>query len=125
MEVPFEKDDYFKIDVEAHIIGDMKHIEYFPGVQAWWKGVAGASRMLLMNVPEDYKLEPEDLVKRGTPEDLIELMNICGVNMACLLPEPMMDTTGYATRWTTNGALIEARDKFPDRFILKIGRAHV
>jgi predicted TIM-barrel fold metal-dependent hydrolase len=118
MEANFEKDDYFKIDVEAHIIGDMKHIEYFPGVQAWWKGVAGATRMLLLNIPEEYALEPEDLVKRDTPEDLIELMDSFGVDMACLLPEPMMDTTGYATRWTTNGALIEARDKFPDRFIL-------
>ncbi len=118
METPFEQDNYFKIDVEAHLIGDMKHIEYFPGVQAWWKGIAGTTRMLLLNVPEDYAIEPEEMEKRDHPEDLIELMDHYGVDMACLLPESMMDTTGYATRWSTNGELIEARDMFPDRFIL-------
>ena len=118
MEVPFEKDEYFKIDVEAHLIGEMKDIEYFPGVQAWWRGVAGASRMLLMNIPEDQTPQAEEMTKRGDPEGLIEFMDHYGVDMACIIPESMMDTTGYATRWTTNGEMIEARNKFPDRFIL-------
>lgn len=31
--VAFEKDDYFKIDPEAHLIGDISLIQHFPGVQ--------------------------------------------------------------------------------------------
>ncbi|MBW2036959.1 MAG: hypothetical protein JRI41_05705, partial [Deltaproteobacteria bacterium] len=40
----FEKDDYFKIDVEAHLSGDKTYINYYPGVQQWWKGVDGTRR---------------------------------------------------------------------------------
>ena len=40
----FEKDDYFKIDVEAHLSGDKTYINYYPGVKLWWKGVDGTRR---------------------------------------------------------------------------------
>jgi hypothetical protein len=40
----FEKDEYFKIDVEAHLSGDKSYISYYPGVQQWWKGVDGTRR---------------------------------------------------------------------------------
>jgi predicted TIM-barrel fold metal-dependent hydrolase len=39
--------------------------------------------------------------------------------MACVLPESMMDTTGYATRWSTNGEIAAACEKYPDRFIFQ------
>ena len=32
-------DNYFKIDPEPHLIGDMTHINHFPGVQMWWKAI--------------------------------------------------------------------------------------
>ncbi len=33
----FIKDDFFKIDCEPHLIGDMEQVNHFPGVQMWWK----------------------------------------------------------------------------------------
>ena len=37
----FQKDDFFKIDPEAHLLGNMEPIEHFPGVQMWWKAIDG------------------------------------------------------------------------------------
>jgi uncharacterized protein len=31
----FEHDDYFKIDPEFHLVGDMQPYAHFPGVQMW------------------------------------------------------------------------------------------
>jgi hypothetical protein len=114
----FPKDNYFKIDVEAHLVGDLRHIEYFPGVQAWWRGIAGVTRPLISGMKPPYIPLPEELEKRVAPEDLLSFMDRYGVDMACLIPESMMDTTGYATRWVTNGETAEQCEKHPDRFIL-------
>src|SRR3989304_596178 len=38
------RDPFFKIDVEAHLCGDNTHISYYPGYQAWWRGVHGVQR---------------------------------------------------------------------------------
>ncbi len=40
----FQKDDYFKIDPEPHLLGDLSGIDYFPGVKMWWKAVKGGKR---------------------------------------------------------------------------------
>jgi predicted TIM-barrel fold metal-dependent hydrolase len=37
--------------------------------------------------------------------------------MAAPLPESMMDTTGYTSRWVTNGEMAKVVDAHPDRFI--------
>lgn len=113
----FRKDDYFKIDVEAHLVGDLRHIEYFPGVQAWWRGTAGVARPLMSMVREPPPILPDEIEKRVAPEDLLSFMDRYGVDMACILPESMMDTTGYATRWVTNGEAAEQCEKHPDRWI--------
>ena len=36
----FQHDDYFKIDPELHLVGDMQLYNHFPGVQMWWKAIA-------------------------------------------------------------------------------------
>ena len=41
----FEKDDFFKIDCEPHLIGDMEHINHFPGAQM--QGKATMRKVLL------------------------------------------------------------------------------
>jgi predicted TIM-barrel fold metal-dependent hydrolase len=46
-------------------------------------------------------------------------MDRFGVDMDCLLPESMMDNTGFSTKWSTNGELAAACEKYPDRFILQ------
>jgi hypothetical protein len=35
----FEQDDYFKIDPELHLVGDIGPLEHFPGVQMWWRAI--------------------------------------------------------------------------------------
>jgi len=44
-------DNYFKIDPEPHLIGDMSHIDHFPGVQMWWKAIENIKRPLLFGAP--------------------------------------------------------------------------
>jgi len=123
----FAKDDYFKIDVECHLSGDIKkYIDYFPAYQQWQFGTAmtaaafgaapkhhAAEAPKAQEAPKPAKPEmPED-------EQLLVYMDRYGVDMACVLPESMMDTTGYATKWSTNGYLLAAYERHPDRFIVQ------
>jgi predicted TIM-barrel fold metal-dependent hydrolase len=109
----FVKDDFFKIDVECHLVGHREFISYFPGVKMWWQGIAGVVR------PLSYPNQPssEHLKILEKPEELLKCMDKYGVDMACIIPESMMDTTGYACRWTTNGEIATVCEKYPDRFI--------
>jgi len=115
----FEKDDFFKIDPEPHLIGDMEHINHFPGVQMWWKAIDAIRRPLILGSPPDLfeLLEPEELTKNPDPEALLAYMDKYGIDIACLLPESMMDTTGYTTRWVSNGEMARVVDSHPDRFM--------
>ena len=45
------KDTYFKIDPECHLIGDMEHLNYFPGVQMWWQAIDNIKRPLMTGAP--------------------------------------------------------------------------
>ena len=91
--VAFEQDDYFKIDPEAHMPGRMEPVNHFPGVRMWWKAIENIRRPLLA------------------------AMDRYGVDIACLLPESMMDTTGYSSRWVTNGDMAAVVEKYPNRLI--------
>jgi len=115
----FEKDDYFKIDPEPHLIGDMEPINHFPGVQMWWKAIDAIRRPLILGTPLEVLeiLEPEELTKNPDPEALLAYMDKYGVDIACLLPESMMDTTGYTSRWVSNGEMARVVDSHPDRFM--------
>jgi hypothetical protein len=117
---PWE-DDFFKIDPECHLIGDMEPINHFPGVQMWWKSIDGIMRPLMQGAPAKYmeKLEPWEMQKSTDPENILRAMDKYGVDIACLLPESMMDTTGYTSRWFTNGDTWKAVQTHPDRFIIE------
>lgn len=119
MTAEFEKDDYFKIDPEAHLIGSMEHINHFPGVQMWWRAIANIAQPLMMGAPPELMeaLEPWEMEKNEDPAALLESMDKYGVDVACLLPESMMDTTGYTTRWVTNGEMAKVVESNPDRFM--------
>jgi len=108
-----KKDDFFKIDVECHLVGHREYISYFPGVKMWWQGIAGVTRPLSYPM----QLSPDLLQVTENPEDLLAAMDRFGVDMACIIPEAMMDTTGYACRWTSNGEVAAICEKYPDRFI--------
>lgn len=115
----FELDDYFKIDPEPHLIGDMEPINHFPGVQMWWRAIDAIRRPLILGSPPDMfeLLEPEELTKQVDPEVLLGYMDKYGVDIACLLPESMMDTTGYTSRWMSNGDMAKVVESHPDRFM--------
>jgi len=115
----FERDDFFKIDPEPHLIGDMEPINHFPGVQMWWRAIDAIRRPLILGSPPDLfeLLEPEELTKNTDPEALLAYMDKYGVDIACCLPESMMDTTGYTSRWMSNGAMAKVVDAHPDRFM--------
>jgi uncharacterized protein len=114
-------DGFFKIDPECHIIGDMEPINHFPGVQMWWRSIDGIMRPLMQGAPADYmkELEPWEMQKSTDPENILRAMDKYGVDIACLLPESMMDTTGYTSRWFTNGDTWKAVQTHPDRFIIE------
>jgi predicted TIM-barrel fold metal-dependent hydrolase len=116
----FKKDDFFKIDPEAHLIGDRETIQHFPGVQMWWRATHGCERALFrcgMPPEEIADLEPDDIHAHSDPEVLLRAMDKYGVDIACLLPESMMDTTGYTTRWVSNGEMAKVVNSHPDRFM--------
>jgi len=115
----FEQDDYFKIDPEAHMVGDMQPLQHFPGVQMWWRAIDNIRRPLTLGTPPEAMagLVAEDLTVSHDPEALLAAMDRYGVDIGCLLPESMMDTTGYSSRWVTNGDMAAAVEKHPHRFM--------
>lgn len=113
------QDNYFKIDPEPHLIGNMELVNHFPGVQMWWRAIDAIRRPLMTGAPlESFEgMEPWEMEKTADPESLLRAMNKYGVDIACLLPESMMDTTGYTTRWCSNDEMAKIVETHPDRFI--------
>ena len=115
----FQPDDYFKIDPEPHLIGDLEVISHFPGVQMWWRAIEGIHRPMLTGMPAEVfeGMEEWEMQKNSDPDNIIKAMDKYGVDIACLLPESMMDTTGYTTRWCTNGEMAKVVESNPHRFM--------
>lgn len=115
----FEKDDYFKIDPEAHLVGDSHPLEYFPGVKLWWHSISAIKRPMMLGLPKSFMegIEPHEMQKDADPAALLAAMDKYGVDIACLLPESMMDTTGYAGRFCSNGEMAKVVESNPDRFM--------
>ncbi len=114
----FKKDDFFKIDCEAHIMGE-DHPDYFPGVKLWWLSCMAIKRPLMLGIPQSVTdmFDASELSPDVNPESLIAAMDKYGVDIACLLPESMMDCTGYTSRFCTNTEMAKWVDKYPDRFM--------
>jgi len=116
-------DNFFKIDPECHLIGDIEAVNHFPGVQMWWRAIDNIKRPLLTGCPPELLMkmasgiEPWEMEKSASPENIIRAMDKYGVDIACLLPESMMDTTGYTSRWCTNGDMAKVVETNPDRFM--------
>ena len=80
MSADFQKDDFFKIDPEAHLLGDIESIKHFPGVQMWWKAVEGCKRALFTGMPPAklQELEPHEADKTADPEALLPAIRNAG-----------------------------------------------
>ena len=116
------KDNFFKIDPEPHLIGDMSKFNHFPGVQMWWKAIENASKPLILGAPSKllrkmFEMEPWEYQKNEDPINILRAMDKYGVDIACLLPESMMDTTNYTSQWVTNTEMAKIVEEHPDRFI--------
>ena len=103
----FVKDDYFKIDPEPHLIGDMSRANRFPGVKMWWRAIESIHRPLVSGLPAEAfeGVEDWEMSKTSDPRSIIRAMDKYGVDVACLLPESMMDATGYTSRWCPHGEM--------------------
>jgi len=85
----FIKDDYFKIDPEPHIIGNMDLVNHFPGVQMWWRAIENIHRPMITGMPLSVYdgMEEWEMTKNTDPAFLLKAMDKYGVDIACLLPE--------------------------------------
>jgi len=119
MSEQFDRDAFFKIDPEPHLIGEMETINHFPGVQMWWKAIDNIRRPLMLGIKLEMLqgMEEREMYKQEDPQALLDYMDKYGVDIACLLPEAMMDTTGYTSRWMSNGAMAKVVESHPDRFM--------
>jgi predicted TIM-barrel fold metal-dependent hydrolase len=117
----FDNDNFFKIDPEPHLIGDMEQVNHFPGVQMWWRAIESIHRPMLAGVPPEAfeGMEEWEMLKTPDPSSLLKAMDKYGVDIACLLPESMMDTTGYTQRWCSNGEMAKIVESNPDRFMFQ------
>ena len=118
----FKKDDYFKIDVECHVIGDQALIEHYPGVKMWWGAVKNLMSPLWtcgLDPEINASMEPREFEKQHGPDVLIEYMDKYGVDIACLLPESMLETTNYTHVWSTAVEAKKWADQYPDRFLVQ------
>ena len=84
-----------------------RHFWYCSGF--WRKKVTAEAP----KAPEAHKPAAQEAPGK---ERLLTYMDRYGVDVACLLPESMMDTTGFSTKWPTNGELAAACEEHPDRF---------
>jgi len=104
----------------AHLSGDKTYINYYPGVQQWWQGVDGTRRAFGASARGKVsEIRAKEENKAPEEDRLITYMDRYGVDLACVLPESMMETTGYATQWSTNGYIAAACEKYPNRFVFQ------
>jgi uncharacterized protein len=119
MAANLNEDNYFKIDPEMHVTGNHHVFDYFPGHKLWWHSIHSITRPMNQCMPKKYldALDPGEMKPNSDPSALLEAMDKYGVDIACLLPESMMDTTGYTGRFCSNGEMAKIVESNPDRFM--------
>ena len=86
----FPQDEYFKIDPECHLIGDMGPINHFPGVQMWWRAIDNIRRPLTGCPPKMLDraaqalgmacaVRPENYFAGQKSELLVSTLRRCGL----------------------------------------------
>ena len=99
---PFKKDNYFKIDVEAHIWPDVSDIKYYPGVQYKHVAFSGVSRVLGIktDVPSHTSVNEGIFPMVNDPDTLIERMDIYGT---CIFPDIYLLVHGWPCHRNLDG----------------------
>ncbi len=106
--------DYFIMDSECHLVPAQAKAEiaYFEKRRVWFEQCRGAVKGLLGQDPG------EGVFSDASPEACIADMDDGGVDMVFALPEKMMEMSGYSAPLSTNGYILQAVEKFPDRMML-------
>jgi hypothetical protein len=114
----FKKDEYFKIDVESHIYPPVLEMDYF--TRRHKSRYTLFERLGVSALPE-YQEMSERMrgVWSSEPEVVIELMDMYGIDMACVMRENMMMITSWAYPMATNRYVFSACEKYPERFIFQ------
>lgn len=113
------KDDFFKVDCEFHLVGDVSRFDYYPGCKRWWRAADGISKMMMSGLKVEHfeGLENWEMEKQSDPEVLLKIMDKYEIDVACLLPESMMETTNFESRWCTNTEMARIVERYPQRFV--------
>lgn len=125
----------FIIDCETHIWPPMDDMNYYPNFKRFIDGLVGYQRSRFLQFSRGpIDLEAEEHAKKykasvdairarahtspqADVESLISSMNDGGVQLACVIPEGMIDlTNGHRVR-STNGWVAREIARYPDRLI--------
>jgi len=107
--------DLFLFDCETHIGLPTDDIAYYPNFKAFRGSVAGLSRGLETSTGQEMA-ESGGKVKASV-EALLSSMDEAGVQMACVLPEVMLQLSyGHRAR-STNGWVAQEISRYPDRLV--------
>lgn len=125
----------FKLDSETHLWGPMDDINYYPMFKKYVNSLVGFQRSRFLQferemidwdspeVKKKYQASVDTIRARAyaSPqadvEALIASMNDGKVDMACVIPEIMLDLSfGHRAR-STNGHIAKAVAKYPNRLI--------
>jgi predicted TIM-barrel fold metal-dependent hydrolase len=93
-----------------------KHVSYYPDTQA----LAYAHKMAQFWLWTDHRTGKMPKTHPGmdwTAEKLIKDCDEAGVDVACILRESMMENSKFGAPFSTNYHIIEAREKYPNRFV--------
>ena len=113
------KDDYFIVECEAHPIpvpDCLLDVMYFKDfgrfiqtTDACQRGTTGKIR--------SFDFELEEGVPTTQPDVLLYVMDDCGCDVSCLVPEFFYNTNNDSKPWMTNGLVQQYADKYPDRML--------
>ncbi|MBI5606057.1 MAG: amidohydrolase family protein [Deltaproteobacteria bacterium] len=107
-------DDYFVMASECHLMPHRTDLNYYPR----FKHVGPLiERLGKLWIKPDCR--PEDMPQGWLADDLIKAMDEADIDVGTALRESMMDFTGWASCFSTNGWIMEQIEKYKDRLFLE------
>jgi predicted TIM-barrel fold metal-dependent hydrolase len=119
----------FIFDCECHLVPAADDISYFPYYKMNQWTLRNTLRVLapkcLYGIEDNLTMEKlRNMVRRRIGKEpgesaagLIEKMDETGVQMACVLPEPLLPMSYGARMMSTNGWLAREIEKYPNRLV--------
>ena len=118
------KDDYFKLDSEAHVWPDTSDIKYFPGFK--WEEAAFQGVARILGIAKQWETKTEkgevEFPKSNDPDILIQLMDKYGVDVQ-VLTQTTPVLLGFSAEDAAEICRLSNNDNYalckayPDRFV--------